>query len=118
MGYRFELQHANMVAHLIDGNIETFLDLARGEENYHVLRNFFRQNLEQNVFFSTRKYERRFYHLFHELEYLMHKRDFVKFPHKYLYRHLREASHLIGRSKVKGLLLSGHSDRFMTDIHL
>lgn len=52
MGYRFELQHANMVAHLIDGNIETFLDLAKGEENYGVLKNFFRHNLEQNVFLA------------------------------------------------------------------
>jgi len=118
MGYRFELQHANMVAHLIDGNIETFLDLAEGEENYRVLRNFFRHNLEQNVFFSTRNYEKHFYRLFHELEQLMSERGFRDVPHEYLYRHLLEVSHLIGRSKVKGLLLSGHRDRFMTDTHL
>jgi len=118
MGYRFELQHANMVAHLIDGNIETFFDLAKGEENYGVLRNFFRQNLEENVFFSTRRYEKNFYRLFHELEHLMHERDFHDFPHKHIYRHLLEVSRLIGRSKVKGLLLSGHRDRFMTDMHL
>jgi len=118
MGYRFELQHANMVAHLIDGNIETFLDLARDKDTYQVLRNFFRHNIEQNVFFSTRRYEKKFYRLFHDLEHLIHERDFRDFPHKHIRRHLHELSHLIGRSRVKGLLLSGHRDRYMTDMHL
>ena len=63
MGYRFELQHANIVAHLIDGNIETFIYLASEEENWHILRDFFRKNLEERMFFSSRRYEGELYHI-------------------------------------------------------
>ena len=118
MGYRFELQHANMVAHLIDGNIETFIDLAKEEENWHPLREYIRKNLDEKMFFSTRRYEKEFYHLFHKLEYLIKDKYFHRKPNRYFEKHLYKLSHLISKAKVKGLLLSGYNDGFMTDRYL
>ncbi|MGE4455475.1 MAG: metallophosphoesterase [Arcobacteraceae bacterium] len=118
MGYRFELQHANMVAYLIDGNIETFIDLAREVENWQPLKEFFKNNLEKRMFFSSREYEKEFYYLFHELEHLMKDGGFHEKPNRHFKKHLYELSHLIGRAKVKGLLLSGRNNRFMTDRNL
>jgi len=119
MGYRFELQHANIVAHLLDGDIETFIKLAREENNWQTLRYFFRKNLEERMFFSSRRYEKEFYHLFEELEYLVKRGDFFEKPYMYKFeKHFYRLSHLIGRAKVKGLLLSGHHDKYMNDRYL
>jgi predicted phosphodiesterase len=69
------------------------------------------------MFFSSRRYEKELYNIFHHLEYFLednkHKRWHREFE-EYFYG----LSRLIGRAKVKGLLLSGRNDRFMTDKYL
>lgn len=119
MGYRFELQHANIVAHLIDGNIETFIKLVQEENNWETLRYFFRKNMEKRMFFSSRRYEKEFYYLFRELEHIIQQRDFFERPYRYKFeKYFYDLSRLIGRAKVKGLLLSGRHDRYMHDKYL
>jgi predicted phosphodiesterase len=119
MGYRFELQHANIVAHLMDGNIETFIDFVKEQENWYTLRYFFRKNIEEKMFFSSSKYEKEFYYLFRKLEHIIERRDFFEKPYRYKFeRYFSRLSQIIGSAKVKGLLLSGRHDRYMYDRYL
>jgi len=119
MGYRFELQHANIVAHLIDGNIETFLDLIQEDENWYPLKEFFRKNVEEKMFFSSKRYEKEFDRLFKELQRFIERRDFFEKSYRYEFtEHFYPLSKLIGRAKVKALLLPGPDDRYMYDRYL
>lgn len=122
MGYRFELQHANMVAHLLDGNIDAFIDCFSGVQDFNPLKEFISSNRREKRFFSSREYEHEFEEILHDLERLVNRlkfKDGNKIYSKMEFNHqIFRLSRHIRRAKVKALLLSSHKKNFISEVRM
>ncbi len=122
MGYRFELQHANIVAHLLEGDVNTFMDLMNHEDDYYSMKSFINETLSNHNFIADKYYEYSYYRVMEHIKYILddhdnHNDGEIRYNYR-LREYVEELFHMFKYIEVKALLISGNNDGFMSDKRL
>lgn len=114
MGYSFELENANIIAHLVDGNTDIISQILKDTTQRVKLIDFFKEGIAKNNFYASKAYEKEYKSILKELK----KNSFSSDNDIKILQIMKKLSKVLGNVKIKSMIVTNQENEDLQDEEL